>query len=269
MKNVKRIVALLLTLTLILAFSACGKEGKDEKKKENTLTMATSPDFPPYEYKDGDKVVGIDAEIAQAVADKLDMELEVVSIDFDSVIAGVGSGKFDMGMAGLTVTPEREKSVAFSVPYAKAVQSVIVRKDGGVKTIDDLYTEKDGKKAVKADTMIGVQTSTTGDLYASSDIEDDGFTSEHVTKYKTGADAIQALKTGKANAVIIDNEPAKKFVEKNPELTILDAPYAEENYSIAMNKKNDELNKKIDGALEELIKDGTIQKIINKYIPAE
>ena len=266
MKNIKKIVALLLAVVLTVALAACGGSGAG-KDDTPVLTMATSPDFPPYEYKDGNKVVGIDAEVAQAIADKLGMKLEIVSIDFDSIIAGVTAGKFDMGMSGLTITEERKASVDFSDPYANAVQAVIVREDSGINSIDDLYNvAADGTKTVKDDTMIGVQTSTTGDIYASDDVENDGFGGDHVTKYKTGADAVQALSSGKVNAVIIDNEPAKSFVAANQGLKILEAPYVEEQYAIAFNKSNTELNQKINAALKELIADGTVQKIIDSYI---
>ena len=251
----KKFVSLILALTLVVCvFSACSK------KDDNVLTMATNAAFPPYEYKDGDKIVGIDAEIAAEIAKKLDMELEIVDIEFGSIVSGVQSGKFDMGMAGLTVTEDRKKSVNFSDTYATGVQVVIVKEDSAIKSVDDLA----GK-----DIKIGVQQDTTGDIYASDTPENGGYGEDHVVRYKTGADAVEALKTGKVSCVIIDNEPAKSFVKANKGLKILETEYVTEDYAIAISKDNKELLEKINKALEELKKDGTIDKIVAKYIPAE
>ncbi len=251
----KKFISLVLALTLVVCvFSACGK------KDDNVLKMATNAAFPPYEYKEGDKIVGIDAEIAAEIAKKLDMELEIVDIEFGSIVSGVQSGKFDMGMAGLTVTEDRKKSVNFSDTYATGVQVVIVKEDSAIKSVDDLA----GK-----DIKIGVQQDTTGDIYASDTPENGGYGEDHVVRYKTGADAVEALKTGKVNCVIIDNEPAKSFVKANEGLKILETEYVTEDYAIAVSKDNKELLEKINKALDELKKDGTIDKIIAKYIPAE
>ena len=216
--------------------------------------MATNAEFPPYEYKEGDKVVGIDADVAQAIADKLGMKLEIVDTKFDAIIPGVQSGKYDMGMAGMTVTPDREKSVAFSDSYAKGIQSIIVKQGSDIKSVDDL-SEK---------TKIGVQLGTTGDIYAKDDFGD-----EAVQEFDKGADAVQALLAGKIDCVIIDNEPAKSFVAANDGLEILSTSYAEEEYAICFKKDNTELQTKVNNALKELIADGTLQKIVNKYIKAE
>ena len=243
---------------LALTFVACSKGGStedttaaDDTAKE-TLVMATNAEFPPYEYHEGDAIVGIDAEIAQAIADKLGMELKIEDVAFDSIIPGVQSKKYDMGMAGMTVNEERLKSVDFSTSYAKGVQVVIVKEDSDIKTVDDIKDKK-----------IGVQTSTTGDIYATDDFGED-----HITKYDNGAVAVQALVSGKVDCVIIDNEPAKSYVEANEGLKILETNYVEEEYAICFNKENTELRDKVNGALEELIKDGTVQKIVDKYIKA-
>jgi len=173
-------------------------EGKPE------LRMGTNAEFPPYEYYEGDKVVGIDAEIAAAIADKLGMKLVIEDMAFDSIIAAVQTGKVDMGMAGMTVTEERKQSVNFSDTYATGVQVVIVREDSPITSVDDLFAEG-------ASNTIGVQSGTTGDLYATRDIEDAGL--GKVERFNKGADAVQALVSGKIDCVIIDNEPAKAFVE--------------------------------------------------------
>lgn len=175
-------------------------DGKEE------LVMGTNAEFPPYEYYDGDEIVGIDAEIAAAIADKLDMKLVIEDMSFDAVISSVTSGKIDMGMAGLTVTEERETQVAFTTSYATGVQVVIVAEGSDITSVDDLFAEG-------ADYNIGVQTGTTGELYATWDIQDEGLGT--VQSYNKGADAVAALVSGKIDCVIIDNEPAKAFVEAN------------------------------------------------------
>lgn len=217
------------------------------------LTMATNAYFPPYEYYQGEKIVGIDAEIAQAVADKLGLELKIEDMEFDSIITAVQTGKADMGLAGMTVTDERKQSVNFSDTYATGIQVVIVTEDSDIASVDDL----EGKK-------IGVQLSTTGDIYASDDYGED-----FVEQYNKGADAVMALKQGKVDAVIIDNEPAKSFVAANEGLKILDTEYVTEDYAACINKENAELLDAVNGALAELKKDGTLQSILDKYITAE
>lgn len=255
----KFLAVLLAALMICISFVACSSEKKSDDTNTNTdtqetLTMATNAEFPPYEYKEGDNVVGIDAEVAQAIADKLGMKLEIVDTKFDAIIPGVQSGKYDMGMAGMTVTPEREQSVAFSDSYATGIQSIIVKQGSNIKSVDDL-SEK---------TKIGVQLGTTGDIYAKDDFGD-----EAVQEYDKGADAVQALLAGKIDCVIIDNEPAKSFVAANEGLEILKTSYAEEDYAICFKKDNTELQTKVNDALKELIADGTLQKIVNKYITAD
>ncbi|WP_455493000.1 ABC transporter substrate-binding protein [Eubacterium sp.] len=255
----KFLAVLLAALMICVSFVACSSEKKSDdtntdKDTKETLTMVTNAEFPPYEYKEGDKVVGIDADVAQAIADKLGMKLEIVDTKFDAIIPGVQSGKYDMGMAGMTVTPEREQSVAFSDYYATGIQSIIVKQGSDIKSVDDL-SEK---------TKIGVQLGTTGDIYAKDDFGD-----EAVQEFDKGADAVQALLAGKIDCVIIDNEPAKSFVAANDGLEILSTSYAEEEYAICFKKDNTELQTKVNNALKELIADGTLQKIVNKYIKAE
>lgn len=244
--------------------SASNAESKGSDDTENTsaefttvtpgkLTMVTNAEFPPYEYYEGEDVVGIDAEVAGVIAEKLGLELEIVDTAFDSIIPGVQSGKYDMGMAGMTVDEKRKKSVNFSDSYATGIQSVIVKEDGGIKTLDDV----EGKK-------IGVQTSTTGDIYASESYGED-----NVIKYENGAAAVQALISDKVDCVIIDNEPAKSYVSANEGLTILDTEYAIEDYAICFSKENDKLQEAVNNALGELKEDGSLQKIIDKYINAD
>ena len=166
--------------------------------EEGKLIMATNAFFQPYEYHEGDNIVGIDPEIAKAVADKLGLELVIEDVEFDSIIAGVQAGKYDIGCAGMTITEDRLLSVNFSTPYAKGVQSVIVVEGSEITDVD---------KLLDGDYKVGVQTGTTGDLYMSEDIGED-----RVERFAKGNDAIIALQSGKIDAVVIDNEPAKAFV---------------------------------------------------------
>jgi polar amino acid transport system substrate-binding protein len=282
MKAFKTIALLALALCMVFAFAACAPQadkepaasatpaateapadesaeatetpaGEETEAAGGTLTMATNAQFPPYEYYEGQEIVGIDAEIAQLIADKLGMELVIEDMEFDSILAAVQTKKVDMGMAGLTVTEERLVSLDFSTTYATGKQVIIVPEDSEIASPADL----EGKK-------IGVQLSTTGDIYCS-----DEFGEEAMDRYSKGADAVVALTQGKVDAVVIDNEPAKVFVQENEGLKILETEYAVEDYAIAVAKGNTSLLEKINAALAELSASGEIQAIIDKYISAE
>ncbi len=263
----KKIIALVsAALMAVCVLASCGA-GDD-----NTLTMATNAAFPPYEYVEGGKIVGIDAEVAELIADKLGMKLDIVDTEFGSIIGGVQSGKYDMGMAGMTVTEERLEDVDFSTTYAKGVQVVIVKEDCEYESYEDFYTGFDDEgnpTGVKDGIKIGVQQDTTGDIYSSDDPENWGFTDSNVVRYKTGAEAVQALLTDKVTCVIIDNEPAKEFVKANEGLKIMEATYADEDYAICVAKGNDELLTKINDALKELKESGKLDEIVEKYIPSK
>ena len=259
----KKFTAIILAVLMVCAvLTGCGsKEAAGLKTVESgKLIMATNAAFPPYEYIEGNEVVGIDAEIAGAIAEKLGLELQIDDMEFDSIIESVKGGKADMGLAGMTVTPERQEVINFTASYATGVQVVIVTEDSAITSVDDLFAEG-------AMHIIGVQRNTTGDLYSTWDLEDAGLAT--VDRYSKGADAVQALITGKVDCVVIDNEPAKAFVEANAGLKILDTAYAVEDYAAAMSKDNQELYEAVNKALEELIADGTVASIVAKYIPAE
>ena len=269
----KKILAIVLAIAMIASvamLAGCGEDASKEAAADKAtadnagtaekavLTMATNAEFPPYEMKeDGINIVGIDAEIAQAIADKLNMTLEIKDVDFSTIIEGVKSGKYDMGMAGMTVNEERLESVNFSTSYAKGVQVVIVPEDSPITTIDDILAED-------ATYKVGTQEATTGYLYMSGDIGED-----RVTAFKSGNLAVANLVSGKVDCVVIDNEPAKAYVAENPGLKILDTEYVTEDYAICVAKENTELLNNINKALDELIADGTVQKIIDKYIKAD
>ena len=271
-KTFVKIASVVLALVLgLTAVWACGGEKEPEAEGKKTLIMATNAAFPPYEFKEGDGFAGIDVEIATLIAEKLGMELKIEDVEFGSIIGGVQSGKFDMGMAGMTVTDERLQSVNFSSTYATGIQSVIVPADSEYASFEDFYTgfDADGNPAgVKEGIKIGVQQDTTGDIYSSDKPAKWGFGDENVIRYKTGAEAVMALSTGKVTAVIIDNEPAKSFVATTEGLKILDGEYANEDYAICIAKDNTELLNQINTALAELEAEGKIKEIIEKYIPA-
>ena len=263
MKKTLKLICLALAIVSLLALAACGG-GKPAASKLPTvtagkLTMATNAQFPPYEFYEGSKIVGIDAEIAEAIAGKLGLKLRIEDMEFDSIITAVKSGKADIGMAGMTVTDERKESVDFTTSYSTGVQVIIVAEGSDITSVDDLFAEG-------ASHVIGVQRNTTGDLYCTWDLEDAGLAT--VDRYSKGADAVQALKAGKVDCVVIDNEPAKAFVAEVEGLKILDTEYALEDYAGAMSKTNAELYKAVDDALKALIADGTVAKIVGKYIPA-
>ena len=217
------------------------------------LTMATNAAFPPYEMTtDAGDFEGIDIETAQAIADKLGLELQIDDMDFDAALLSVQQGKADIVMAGVTVTDERKAVMDFSDSYATGIQSIIVPEGSDIASPDDLA----GKK-------IGTQRGTTGYIYCSDDFGDDS-----VVAYDDGLTAVQALNNGQVDAVVIDNAPAKEFIAANPGLKILDTSYAEEDYAIGM-AKNSPLEDAVNSVLEELKADGTLQAIVDKYITAE
>ncbi len=269
-------LALVMMLSAVALFTACNKD-------EATLVMATNAAFPPYEYKEGNDIKGIDAEIAAAIAEKLGMKLEIVDVDFDAALTGVAEGKYDMGMAGITVTEDRKQNMDFSQTYATGIQVIIVKDGSEITGLDSIFNfdaEGNPESLKNPDMKVGVQQNTTGDIYSSSAIgawgfndlaDDDSIVVDRVERFKTGAEAVEALKTGKLDCVIIDNEPAKSFVAANEGIHILegDNEYTVEDYAICVKKGDKELLDKINKALDELKADGTIAKIVEKYIPTE
>ena len=275
MTKMKRILAVVLAAVMCFAIVGCDKKNDVDSATESvvnstsqttaatndnadnktttsgTLVMATNASFPPYEYYENEKIVGIDAEVAELIAQKLGMTLEIKDMEFGSIIGAVQTGTVDMGMAGMTVTEDRLVTVDFSDTYATAVQVIIVKEGSEIKTADDL----EGKK-------IGVQENTTGDIYVTGD-----FGEESVKRYSKGNDAVAALSAGIIDAVVIDNEPAKNYVAANDGLKVLDTSYADEEYAIAIRKDNTDLKDKNNAALAELKADGTLDSIVAKYIP--
>ena len=256
--KLKKLVSVLLVAACVFSLAACGSKddskdsGDSKKDSKDTLVMATNAEFPPYEFHEGDDVVGIDADIARAIGEEMGMEVKIEDMAFDSIIPAVTSGKADFGAAGMTVTEDRKKNVDFTDTYATATQVIIVKEGSDIAGPDDLT----GKK-------IGVQLGTTGDIYA-DDIED-----AEVERYNKGFEAVQALTQDKIDAVVIDGEPAKEFVAEADGLKILDEAFTEEEYAIAVAKDNDDLLRKMNEALASLKESGKIDEIVAKYISAD
>ena len=283
----KKFLSLVLALALALSLAACGGTGNNGGNttgnggnantsadtntsadadtgddageagfttvEEGKLIMSTNAAFPPYEMTTDDGgFEGIDVEIAQAIAEKLGLELQIDDMDFTAALEAVQAGMSDMAMAGITVNEERLAVMDFSDTYATGVQVVIVKEDSDV-TLDNLGEQ-----------LIGVQNGTTGWQFCSDDFGDD-----HVAAFDNGITAVQALVNDQVDCVVIDQGPAEVFVSENPGLTILETEYAVEDYAIGVNKGNTALLDAINGALAELQEDGTIQSIIDKYISAE
>ena len=280
----KKALSLMTAAALVLSLAACGSTASSAASSEavssdaassetasseaasetetaelstvepGKLIMSTNAAFPPYEMTtDSGECEGIDIETAQAIADKLGLELQIDDMDFDAALLAVQQGKSDMVMAGVTVTDERQNVMDFTDSYATGIQSIIVKEDSDIASVDDLA----GKK-------IGTQRGTTGYLYCSDDFGD-----ENVVAYDDGLTAVQMLNNGQVDCVVIDNAPAKEFIAANPGLKLLDTAYVEEDYAIGVGKGNTELKDAINTALEELKADGTLQAIVDKYITAE
>ena len=280
----KKALSLMTAAALVLSLAACGSTASSAASSEaaspeaasseaasseaasetetaelstvepGKLIMSTNAAFPPYEMTtDSGEFEGIDIETAQAIADKLGLELQIDDMDFDAALLAVQQGKSDMVMAGVTVTDERQNVMDFTDSYATGIQSIIVKEDSDIASVDDLA----GKK-------IGTQRGTTGYLYCSDDFGD-----ENVVAYDDGLTAVQMLNNGQVDCVVIDNAPAKEFIAANPGLKLLDTAYVEEDYAIGIGKGNTELKDAINTALEELKADGTLQAIVDKYITAE
>ena len=287
----KKLLTLVLALALVLSLAACGGTGNNTADntanntannttnntadttgdadtgdvsfttvEEGKLHMSTNAQFPPYEMTTDDGgFEGIDVEIAEAIAEKLDLELVVDDMAFNAALTAAQTGQSDMVMAGVTVNEDRLEVMDFSDTYATGVQVVIVKEDSPIQTIDDLADAE----------MIGCQADTTGYIYCSYPPEEGGYGEDHVTAYDNGALAVMALMNDQVDAVVIDNAPAQEFVKANEGLKILDTEFAVEDYAIGFAKGNTALKDAVNAALKELIEDGTVQSIIDKYIPAE
>ena len=245
----KKIIALALVLVLCLSLVACGAKGPTlaDVKEAGKMTVATSPDFPPFESLENNEVVGIEVEIMKLIAKDLGVEIEFVQMDFDSVLAGIQSAKYDCGMSGITVTPDREKNMLFTKPYYNAAQVIVVKADSAIK----------GKADLK-DKTVSVQTGTT----AESGCQDEKIA---IQAFAANADAKAALTTGKVDAWVVDNLTALQMVEESDGLVVLEEKMTEEPYAFAFAKGSEDLVAEINKSLEKLINDGTVEKIFTDF----
>ena len=246
----KRWMSLLLGLVLCVCLAACGSKGKsvEDIQKAGKLVVATSPDFPPFEYLDGDQVVGIEVEIMQMVADELGVTLEIKQMDFDSVLPGVQAGKYDVGMSGITINAKRQKNADFTQPYFLASQAIVVKSDSPITCKADL----EGKK-------VSVQTGTTAEEYCMAN----GY---QVSAFQANNDACSALLSGKVDAWVVDNEVALDMSAQTDGATkVLDEAMTSEPYGFAFAKGSDSLVAEIDKLLDKWLADGTIEALFDKY----
>ena len=294
MKKMKKLMALLLALSMVLALAACsGESGENSTQpsqgaeesagpetqapeadptgdpaqggaefttvKEGELHMSTDAAFPPYEMTTDDGgFEGIDVEVAAAIAEKLGLTLVIDDMSFDAALTAVQTGQSDIAMAGITASEERMEVMDFSDSYATGVQVIIVKENSPIKTVDDLVNAE----------RIGCQKATTGYIYCSDTPENGGYGEDHVFAFENGAWAVKALVNGQVDAVVIDNEPAKAYVAENPGLKILETEFAVEDYAIGFAKGNDALRNAVNAAMAELKAEGTFQNIVDKYIKA-
>lgn len=246
----KKIIALvLMTAMLLCAFASCGAKGKTlaQVKEAGKLTIATSPDFPPFESLEGNEVVGIEVDIMKLIAKELGVELEIIQMDFDSVLLGVQSAKYDCGMSGITATPDRKENMLFTAPYYMAAQVIVVKEGSDIKGKADL----EGKK-------VSVQTGTTAD----EGCTEAGY---NVQAFAANADAKAALTTGKVDAWVVDNLTALQMVEEGDGLVVLNENMTDEPYAFAFAFGSEDLVAEIDKILTKLVDDGTVEAIFAEY----
>ncbi|MGX8710637.1 MAG: transporter substrate-binding domain-containing protein [bacterium] len=274
MKKFSKIAAFLLVAAMMLSSAGCAQSGTtasatgsqaassaggqtsvDKVKADGAVTMSTNAEFEPFEYKDGDKIVGIDIDISNKIAEKLGVQLKINDIAFDTLTTELGSGKTNFVAAGMTANEDRKKNVDFSDTYFDASQAIIVSKDSAIKSRTDL----NGKK-------VGVQQGTTGDTYCTNEDGKNDIKVGSTERYAKGVDAVTDLINGKIDAVVIDDFPAKKFVEKNSDkLVKLDEALTTEQYAIAVPKGDKAMLDTVNSVLGELKSSGELDKIIEKY----
>jgi len=250
MKKALKVMAAVMALALIAGAAGCGAKNDTGLKNSKKLVMGTNAAFPPFEYIEGGKVTGVDAELMAAIAKEMGVELEIQDMEFDSLPTALANGQIDVIAAGYTVNADREETMDFSTPYYTAAQTIIVMKDSAIASADDMTDKK-----------IGVQTGTTGSFVAA-----DYTAEENIVGFGNGMLAVEALKNGQVDAVIIDNNPAKQYADENADLVLIEKQFDNEDYAIAVKKGNSVLQKKINDALAKLKENGTFDEIIGNYV---
>ncbi len=249
MKKMTKIIAVVMALALLVSMTACSQKGLTvaDIQEDGKFIVATNAEFPPFEYKDGDKITGFDMELAAYIAGKMEVTLEISDIAFEDIIANIQAGAAHIGAAGMTVKPDRLENVDFSNTYFSANQVIILKEDATFTATSELK-----------DMKIGVQDGTTGADFVRDNIKEPmGFTS--------GALAVEAMKAGQVDCIVIDNYPAIEFVKKNEGLKIFETPLTVEEYAIAIPKNSPELVKVINDAIKELQDSGEFDKLLEKY----
>lgn len=248
----KKMIAIMIAAMFVLAgFAAVAENGK--------LTLASNYDFAPYVYVDNGEYTGIDVDIAKIVLGELGYDIECVNMDFGAIVVGVQQGKYDVGCGAITITEERKQNVDFSVPYESAVQQVVV--NAGSELAD-----MEAVRAAADTILVGTQQDTTGYYYVADDLcaNNPG----NCKAYRTAADAVQALKSGQIDAVVVDDGPAKEFLADDDSLVMFVSDCAPEEYGFCFAKGNallEDFNK----VLQAKIDDGTVAAIFEKYKSAE
>ena len=242
MKYMKIFVAVVAIIFMSLFVGGCSKN-------ENELVLVTEAGFAPYEYYEDGEIVGVDIDIAKEIAKELGKELVIKDVSFDFVINEVKSGKADFAAAGISITPERAKEVDFTIEYTTSNQVVVVKKGSNIKSFDDIKNKK-----------IAVQLGTVADLYV-----EENYKNAEVVAHKKYLSAVEDVKTGKADCIIMDELPAKAIVSENDNLVILDGILFQDKYGMIVKKGNDELKEKINTVLERMSNDGTIEKLVLKH----
>lgn len=263
--NIKKtLLACILASTVIFSFAACSSSQKEEKSEETAsapaeevkvLKVGTEAGFAPYEYIEGNQVVGVDMDIAAEIAKELGAELEIVNMEFDGALMDVQNGKLDLVAAGVTVTEERQEVMDFSTPYVDSKEVVVVNKETPAvaeATVDAL-----------AGKVIGVQQGNIADMWAEDNVDTD---SGNIKRYSKFAQAAEDLKNNKIDCILIDALPGQELVAANPELALLDGTVFENNYAVALQKGNSELLETVNKVIEKLVDDGKIDEFTANHL---
>lgn len=242
----KKLTALCMVCILLFTAGLALAEGK-------TLVVATNPEFPPFEYVEGNNIVGLDIDIAAEVAKDLGMEIAVEAMEFPAIIPSLNAGKADLGIAGMTVTEERKMNVDFSDTYYNAIQACVVKEGTAITDFDAL------QKAV-----IGVQEGTTGDFIVSE------YPDAEILRFPKGLDAFMELANGKIDAVVIDAPVAANILKalNNQALETIEMPFEDEFYAIALPKGSTELLEAVNATIKRIQEDGTLEALIEKHFPS-
>lgn len=258
--KIKKVAGILLAGTMMISMAACG--GKEEEAKSDKLIVGTEAGFAPYEYMKGNEVVGIDMDIAKAIADEMGKELEIKNMDFDGALAAVQSGKVDFVAAGVSISPEREEAMDFSHEYVNSTEVIVVNKENPAVTLagEELAgSDLDGK-------IVAVQQGNIADIWVSNK---DNCNPKEVKRYTKFAQAAEDLKNGKIDCIVMDQYPAEELVAANDTLTTLDGTLFEDKYAIAVKKGNKELLDEINKVIDKLVEEGKIEEFTANHVQSE